>query len=349
MPIYRASNHILQERWSALVDKKLRAIVEVAGHFSKKYEGSPKAGVVKIPIRNMEVTMRDYDRDEGIKLEGSSTSYLNLEIVNDKAFNEIIDGFNAAAVPDNLVADRLDSIGYTTAKVLDDDAVRVLKQDGTLSTNTDPIVVGGDKIWIELLNAVAKLQENNIYKEKMKIVVTPTIYAAVLADNKFLGASSDVALGARRSGINSQVDGVPIIKSNNLGTVYNLGYDNTTANGRKAGSGALKKVQYIIFNTEFAHLVEEWSIKPTLNDLSQSGTYIGASSITARRIWGIRTSKNGKYVAGTGIDAGKMIWVEDTSLRPKSLKTTNTTFDDKGYGNTGNSNNITILVRFDKT
>ena len=53
--------HIARERYSELVDAKLRAtIVKRVGVIcNNRYEGSPKAGAVKVPVLDTEVTVAD--------------------------------------------------------------------------------------------------------------------------------------------------------------------------------------------------------------------------------------------------------------------------------------------------
>lgn len=98
--------HAHQERWSSLVDKKLRQTLVTRDNyiFNTNYEGNPKAGKVKIPVRDTEVAVKDYDKATGVDLDKGSTGYIDLDIDQDKAVNELIDGYDAAAVPDNLVA-----------------------------------------------------------------------------------------------------------------------------------------------------------------------------------------------------------------------------------------------------
>ena len=54
--------HELQDRYSKLVDAKLRAtLVKKDGViFNNRYEGNPKAGKVKVPVRDTEVAVADY-------------------------------------------------------------------------------------------------------------------------------------------------------------------------------------------------------------------------------------------------------------------------------------------------
>lgn len=106
--------HASQERYSALVDAKLRATLVTRDNtiFNNRYEGSPKAGKVKIPVRDTEVAVKAYDKANGVDADAGTTTYLDLDIDNDEAVNEIIDGFDAASVPDDITAERLDSAGY---------------------------------------------------------------------------------------------------------------------------------------------------------------------------------------------------------------------------------------------
>lgn len=115
--------HEAQVRYSQLVDLKLRAtlVKKVGVICNNRYEGSPKAGSVKVPVRDTEVVVNDYNKSTGAKRTEGDTSYITVNIDHDKAVNEIIDGFDAESVPGDLVADRLDSAGYSLALQADTD------------------------------------------------------------------------------------------------------------------------------------------------------------------------------------------------------------------------------------
>lgn len=89
--------HEHQERWSKLVLAKLRdtLVLKDGVVFNNDYEGKPSAGVVKIPVRDEEVVVSDYDKANGISGTHGSTAYTNMPITKDKAVNEIIDGYDA--------------------------------------------------------------------------------------------------------------------------------------------------------------------------------------------------------------------------------------------------------------
>lgn len=93
--------HEAQVRYSNLVDLKLRkTLVKKVGVIcNNRYEGSPKAGSVKVPVRDTEVVVNDYDKAKGAKQTSGDTTYLTVNIDHDKAVNEIIDGSMQRAFP----------------------------------------------------------------------------------------------------------------------------------------------------------------------------------------------------------------------------------------------------------
>ena len=115
--------HEAQVRYSNLVDLKLRkTLVKKVGVIcNNRYEGSPKVGSVKVPVRDTEVSVNDYNKQTGAEKTHGDIAYLTVAINKDKAVNEIIDGFDAESVPGQLVADRLDSAGYSLALQADTD------------------------------------------------------------------------------------------------------------------------------------------------------------------------------------------------------------------------------------
>lgn len=121
--------HTNQERWATLVDAKLRSQLVTRDNliFNNRYEGDPKAGKVKIPVRDTEVAVKTYNKANGVDASVSSTTYIDLSIDHDEAVNELIDGFDAASVPDGIVAERLDSAGYSLALSIDKASINALE------------------------------------------------------------------------------------------------------------------------------------------------------------------------------------------------------------------------------
>ena len=68
--------HEHQERYSSLVLAKVRKLLVLKDGivFNNDYEGDPKAGAVKIPVRDTEVQISDYDKANGIAPTMGGTS-----------------------------------------------------------------------------------------------------------------------------------------------------------------------------------------------------------------------------------------------------------------------------------
>lgn len=79
--------HTAQERYSSLVDEKLRNTLVTKDNliFNNRYEGDPKAGKVKIPVRDTEVEVKSYNKQTGATISQGSTSYFELDINIDDA------------------------------------------------------------------------------------------------------------------------------------------------------------------------------------------------------------------------------------------------------------------------
>ena len=68
--------HTNQERWATLVDAKLRSQLVTRDNliFNNRYEGAPKAGKVKIPVRDTEVAVKTYNKANGVDASVGSTT-----------------------------------------------------------------------------------------------------------------------------------------------------------------------------------------------------------------------------------------------------------------------------------
>ena len=257
------------ERYSNMVLAKLRKTAIFVNIFNRRYEGSPTAGAVKIPVRDAEVEVGDYDKVAGGELKTSSTTYETLPIDKDKYVNELIDGYDAASVPDNLVADRLDSAGYSMGISLDSELINLLVADGTASADTAALTP--ETIYASVVNELAKLKKLGLRIEEMWLAVTNEVYAILLQSPEFIKAS---ALGDTvvQNGQVGKIAGLPVYETNNIP-------DNSN-------------VEYIIGNRVFCHFVDEWKVNVAINDIKDAA-HIGASAVQGRRVYGRKiTRKN---------------------------------------------------------
>lgn len=254
--------HEHQERWSKLVLAKLRneLVLKDDVVFNNDYEGSPAAGVVKIPVRDEEVQVSDYDKANGIQGTNGSTAYENMPITKDKALNEIIDGYDANAVPDNLVADRLDSATYSMAKQIDTDGGTTLLAAATVDNETE---LTKDNIYSKIVDIRTRMNKANIPNDgKRYLLALPDAMALILKSPEFISASS---LGdeVKQTGAIGKIAGFLVIE-----------WNDTTAN-----------LQMLAGHPRFATRATEFAVDVHLQDLSGSGKYIGASAVQGRKVY----------------------------------------------------------------
>lgn len=254
--------HEHQERWSKLVLAKLRdtLVLKDGVVFNNDYEGKPSAGVVKIPVRDEEVVVSDYDKANGISGTHGSTAYTNMPITKDKAVNEIIDGYDAESVPDNLVADRLDSAAYSMAKQIDTDGGTTLLAAATVDNETQ---LTKDNIYEKIVDLRTRMNKANIPNDgKRYLLALPDAMALILKSPEFISASS---LGdeVKVTGAVGKIAGFLVIE-----------WNDTTAN-----------LQLLAGHPRFATRAMDFAVNIHLQDLSGSGKYIGASAVQGRKVY----------------------------------------------------------------
>lgn len=261
--------HELQERYSQLVDAKLRAtLVKKDGIvFNNRYEGNPTAGAVKVPVRDTEVTVSDYSKTNGANATHGDTNYLTIPIDKDKAINEVIDGYDAAAVPDGLVADRLDSGAYSMALQMEQDATVVLEAKATAFGGTEAL--SADTIYGILVDARTALSKAKVPNDNKRFaLLSPDAYALVLKSEQFTAASS---LGdeVKQTGIQGRIAGFNVIEDVTLS----------------------ETTDFIVGHPDWCSRVKEWSVGVKVQDLAGSGKYIGACAVQGRSVYAHAVTK----------------------------------------------------------
>ena len=261
--------HTLQERYSKLIDLKLRAtLVKKDGVvFNNRYEGDPKAGMVKIPVRDTEVTVADYSKTDGAGASHGDTAYLDVSVNKDKYVNEIIDGYDAAAVPDDMVADRLDSAAYSMALQIEKDATTELESSAT--TFGDTTALDKDTIYDTIVDVRTKMSEAYVPNDNRRfLLVSPTVFGLILKSPEFIRATTL---------------GDSVVQTGAAGRIaaFNVFEDATLS----------ATTDFIAGHPDWCTRVNEWSVPVHLQDINGSGKYIGASAVQGRRIYAHKVTK----------------------------------------------------------
>ena len=250
----------LSERYSNLVDTKTRVslVLKDGVIFNNRYEGDATAGAVKIR-KSGAATLANYDKTNGVSLTEGGSEWITISDFADVAVNEIVDGYNAAAIPDGIVADRLDESGYAMAKKLDTDGAAELVAHGTTLVNTTALTAS--TVYGSIVDARTALTKAGVPKDGRYIIVAPEVYALILKCDEFVKAS---ALGDAvvQSGALGAIAGFAVYESANLGD----------------------DIEYVAGHPGYATRVNEWEVPIGVKDLND-GKHIGASAIQGRKVY----------------------------------------------------------------
>lgn len=260
--------HTARERYSELVDAKLRAtIVKRVGVIcNNRYEGTPKAGAVKVPVRDTEVAVADYNKKTGSTMTHGDTSYLTVTIDKDKAVNELIDGFDAESVPGDLVADRLDSAGYSLGLQMDSDGSVELTTAGTAFGNTTALTE--KTIYANIVDARTQQSSIGVPTAGRWLLVSPDTYGLLLKSPEFIKAS-DLGDAVVQTGAVGKIAGYTVFEDSTLG----------------------ENVEYVAGHPNWFAVIDEWAVPVHLQDLSGSADFIGASAVQGRKVYAYKVTK----------------------------------------------------------
>lgn len=272
--------HTTQERYSSLVDEKLRNTLVTKDNliFNNRYEGDPKAGKVKIPVRDTEVEVKSYSKQNGATISQGSTSYFELDINIDEAVNEMIDGFDAVSVPDGIVAERLDSAGYSLGLSMDTKSIRKLEETAGITVATTKTACTDTTAYKQVLTAKRTQSRLGVPNDgKRWLIASPEFMEVLMADDHFI-RQGDLSQELVQNGVVGRIAGYNVFESNN--TMF----ENTTLVSSKKTS-----TEFICGHPNWCHRVQEWSVPVGIKNLTNQ--YIGSSAVQGRKVYGIGISK----------------------------------------------------------
>ncbi len=272
--------HTLSNRYSNLVDAKLRNTLCTQDNyiFNTNYEGSAVAGAVKIPVRDTEVEVKAYDKTNGVSLSHGATDYITMIMDNDEAVNEMIDGYDSAALPDNVVAERLSSAGYTLGLSIDRKSIAALEETNGITVSSVKTATTSSNAYESVAKARTALSRIGVPNKDRFIIVSPEFMEKILLDDKFIkqGELSEELVAAGAVG---RIAGFTVFESNNLM------FENTTfVSGKKVTT------EFIAGHPNWCHRVQEWAVPVAVNKLAD-GVHIGANAVQGRKVYSVLISK----------------------------------------------------------
>lgn len=269
-PIGENGTHKRKETYADQVLAIARAEMNLYEDFSTDYEKDEVTGQIMVPTRNGEVTVSDYDVLNGIDLTQSATDYLALPIDKDYGINELIDGYEAEAVPDNIVAQRIESAGYSIGMKKENYAIAALKT-GTVST--DKTALTASDVYNKIVAEVKNMKKRHMKVNTMRIAISADIEELLLTDDKFANSSSTIGAELLREGVIGKIDGVPVKTNYLMGTI---GEDKD-------------EIEFVIYDKRFCQKYEIWKAEPSVNNLAD-GKHIKASALQGRMVGGLKVT-----------------------------------------------------------
>lgn len=254
--------HKRRETYASEVLAIAKAKTNIYEDFSTDYEIDGATGAIKVPTRDAEVTISDYDILNGIELTQSATDYLTLPVEDNYGINELIDGYEAAAVPDNLRANRIEAAGYSLGLKKENAAIKELVDNGTTSSDTTALTK--DNVYEKLATEIKNMKKRNMEVSQMRMVIDADTELLLLTDAKFANTAGSLGEELVREGVIGKINGVPV-KPNYL---------------------LPENCEAIIYDKRFIQKYEVWSVEPSIVDI-QDGKHIGASALQGRQVGGL--------------------------------------------------------------
>jgi len=257
--------HELQERYAQTIIKLLRKKNPLRLRAGRDYEGNPLAGAIKIPQRDTEVAVAAYDVVTGTPLTTGATVYRTVTVDKNYAVNELIDDYEANAVPDNVKAQRLGSAAYNMESQTEADFIAELLASGTESSNTTALIAS--TVYGSISTEIGALLKLGIDAESITVAITTDIETLLLTDTKYTNTASQIGSERAMSGVINRIRGAEVVRSDKLGLI------NTT-----------NVVEFVAFSKDYAQAGDEWRVMPSINDL-KDGVHIGASALQGRQVY----------------------------------------------------------------
>lgn len=276
-PIAINGTHKRRETYANEVLAMAKSKVNIYEDFSTDYEIDGATGAIKVPTRSATVTISDYDILNGVQLTQSATDYVDLPVDKNYAINELIDGYEAEAVPDNIRANRIEAAGYSLGLKKENMAIAELVDNGTTSSDTTALTE--ETAYKKIAAEVSNMKKRNMEVAQMRIVVSADTELLLLTDDKFANTSGQLGAELVREGVIGKINGVPV-KPNYL---------------------LPEKVEFIIYDKRFTQKYEVWAVEPTIKDINDD-KHIGASHLVGREVGGLKvTNALGVQVKTAGL------------------------------------------------
>ena len=282
----------LKTDYGRVVVKKLRKELKTRSLFNENYRGNAAAGAVMIPTTPAS-SLADYNKGSigSNSVSYAENSYINCLIDQDKALIKYIDGYQANALPYDVLIDELEKAGYAFALAEDTHAINTLKYaingkdkgGSNAFASGDPryqkagtvVSLGAADIYEKIVAIFGAQTDKGVATEGRWMLVNGEGYGKVLASNKaIVGGNLSQEIVMR--GAIAQIGGYDVFLTGNLTGTQTVG----------TGNDAADKDIYAIFgHRDFCTRVEAFIQEPFVVDGNGDANVVGGSFVKGRFVF----------------------------------------------------------------
>ena len=222
-------------------------------------EGAVGFETVKVYVNDL-ASIANYVPGTGVSITNDGSSYVDINTKQEKAINELLDGYTVETAPADLVASRLEAALVKMGEQMDEDAFTTMVADGTEAVAAAAAKPTAATIYEDILGLKLALDNAKAPRTGRFLVVTPEM------ENLLLDTDSKIVLNTER--------GDRIITDGFVGRL--LGFEVYSSVLLPDGTNMIAGQQ-----RGFA-FKEGWKIPPRRQNLDGSGTYIGDSAVQGR-------------------------------------------------------------------
>ena len=169
----------------------------------------------KVAWRDTEVEVKTYNKQTGASISQGSTAYFDLNIDVDEAVNEMIDGFDAASVPDGITAERLDSAGYSLGLSMDTKSIRKLEESAGITVAASKTACSETNAYKQVLAAKRVQSRLGVPNDgKRWLIASPEFMEVLMSDDHFI-RQGDLSQELVQNGAVGRIAGYNVFESNN--------------------------------------------------------------------------------------------------------------------------------------
>lgn len=278
----------LRQQWGEVVTTNLRNKLITRNMFNSNYQRDAASGAIMIPIVE-DLTARNYNRGNitNNTIGYDSNKWIQCVIDKDVYLKELIDGYEAGALPYDVLKVKLERAGYSFAKAMDLHGLQTLiygaqglDKNGNAFTQTDPrydanssygivkVITAADDVYDIVTDLGGDLSDRGVPEDGRYLAVNGKFKARILQSNKAIRQgqlSQELVL----KGVLAEIAGFEVYSSGNV--------TGTDASGNH--------IDAIAGHADFATRVEAFATLPEVVNAGGSAYAVGGVFVNGRYVF----------------------------------------------------------------